>query len=128
MQFRERYSVAASAGTAAAEKYALGTDYQANGYTTRAQADNLGERLRLRAGQLLVDVGSGCGWPGLYLAEKHHCRVISLDPVPQGCAIAQTRSILDDLTARSMVVCADATAIPVASKSADAVLHTDVMC
>lgn len=50
------------------ERRVLGASYGASSYTTRAQADHLAGLLGLAAGTHLLDVGSGAGWPGIYLA------------------------------------------------------------
>lgn len=106
----------------------LGTDYHANGYTTRAQADQLGDLLDLAPGRILLDVGSGGGWPGLYLASRHGCSVIAIDPVVIGVLTAHRRIVDDAMTGRAWAVAGTAAALPVRPASVDAVVHTDVMC
>lgn len=106
----------------------LDSDYHANGYTTRTQADRLGELLDLAPGRLLVDVGSGCGWPGLYLAVRHGCSVVTIDPVMTGVTTARRRILDDAMTDRAWAVTGTAEALPLRPGSADAVVHTDVMC
>ena len=127
-RFRERYLVSGDAVMLAAEMETLGSDYQASGYTTRAQADELGRRLGLARGELLADIGAGCGWPGLYLAANHGCAVISLDPVIEGLRVAKSRSTADGLEERSWIVSAGADALPLRSESVDAIVQTDVLC
>lgn len=127
-RFRERYAASGAPAQLAAESEALGSDYQANGYTTRSQADELGRLLRLAPGQILLDIGAGCGWPGLYLAARHGCAAASLDPVAEGCAVARERARSDGLSARVWAVRADAVALPVRPGSVDAVVHTDLLC
>lgn len=112
----------------AAEMAALGTDYQATGYTTRAQVDEMGEDLALGPGQLLSDIGSGCGFPGLYLAKRHGCAVVSVDLVTEGVRAARHRGISDGLSERSWAIQASAESIPLLSGSVDAVVHADVSC
>ncbi len=106
----------------------LDSDYNANGYTTRAQADRLGHLLDLAPDRLLLDVGSGCGWPGLYLAARHGCSVVAIDPVVTGVATAHRRIAGDAMTDRAWAVAGTAEALPLRPASADAVVHTDVMC
>src|SRR5205807_6531345 len=69
-QFAERYRVGQTDDTRAVERIVIGGDWGANGYTTMAQADRLAEVLDLRPGKVLLDVGSGRGWPGLYLSRR----------------------------------------------------------
>jgi hypothetical protein len=123
----ERYRTTSPA-LIAAEFDVLGSDYHANGYTTRAQADILGERTGLSAGSLLVDLGSGCGWPGLYLTGKHGCRALSVDPVIDGSRVAAQRASDDGLSDRAWSVVGAGDRLPVRTAVADAVVHTDVLC
>ncbi len=127
-RFRERYTMSGEAALMAVEKESLGSDFQANGYTTRVQADEIGVALDLRPGQLLLDLGAGCGWPGLYLAEKYGCALISLDPVVEGARAAHRRTAADGMSDRSWPVLASADAIPFRPQSVDAIVHADVLC
>jgi 2-polyprenyl-3-methyl-5-hydroxy-6-metoxy-1,4-benzoquinol methylase len=43
------------------ERAVLGSDYGADGWTTREQADKLGEHVELVPGQRLLDLGCGRG-------------------------------------------------------------------
>ncbi len=122
------YARSASEVLQAIGRAALDSDYHANGYTTRAQADRLGELLDLAPGRLLLDVGSGCGWPGLYLALRHGCAVVTVDPVLTGVRTAHGRIIEDAMSDRAWAVAGAAEALPVRPASGDAVVHTDVMC
>lgn len=126
-RFRERYQLSGDSALIAAEIEVLGSDYQANGYTTMAQADDLGSLLRLDDTSRLLDIGSGCGWPGIYLAKKHHCEVVTLDPVDQGMLTAVERARHEGIKAH-MGVLARGTALPFVGQSFDAVVHTDVVC
>ncbi len=127
-RFRERYAVSGTDALLAAEREALGSDYQGNGYTTLAEADLIGDLLDLGPGRLLVDVGAGCGWPGLYLAERDGCSVVCVDPVAEGCAVGRQRAAADGIGHRALTVRADARSLPIRAGSADAVVHTDLLC
>lgn len=127
-RFRERYATSHEDAMVASEREVLGSDYQANGYTTRAQADLLGDLLELGPGVRLVDVGTGCGWPGLYLSLRRGCEVVAMDPVAEGAGVAAARAAHDGLDGRAWVLRGDAVHLPLAARCADAVLHTDVLC
>jgi hypothetical protein len=66
--FQERYGNRPSPTTREIERRVIGGDWGANGFTTMAQADTLARELGLSVGDRLLDLGSGRGWPGLYLA------------------------------------------------------------
>lgn len=125
-RFDERYGLAAAA-MLAVEREALGTDYGANGYTTRAEADEIGALLALHAGSHLLDLGSGCGWPGLHLAARAGCRLTSADPVASGVQRSVARGDDERLDAHLGVV-ADGAALPFAAGTFDALVHVDVLC
>jgi len=124
----ERYGLSGVDALVAAEMEALGSDYQANGYTTRKQADELGRVLELGPGRVVLDIGAGCGWPGLYLARKYGCTVISLDPVVEGGTVARARALTDGFETRAWAVQAVAQHLPIRPRTVDAVVHSDVLC
>lgn len=127
-RFGERYAASGAEVTRAVELAALGSDYGATGYLTRDQADDLGRRLDLRPGRVLLDIGAGCGWPGLYLARTSGCSVISADPVSEGAVTAQERIAVDGLESRATAVIAMGEQLPIHTGSIDAVVHGDVLC
>jgi len=127
-RFKQRYAVTGDETLLKVEREALGTDYQATAYTTSDQADEMGNDLRLGPGQLLLDIGAGCGWPGLYLAKEYLCAVVSVDLALAGVHVARERSQRDGLSGRSSAVQASADAIPLRSRSVDAIVHADAMC
>ena len=127
-RFAKRYGLTGTTAELATEFEALGSDYQANGYTTMEQANHLSDVLELQPGMVLGDLGSGCGWPGLHLARSTGCAVISIDPVAEGCATANRRLTSDGLVAPSAAICGEAESIPIRPASVDAVVHGDLLC
>jgi len=77
--FEQRYGAAAAPVAVEIGRRVIGGDWGANGYTTMTQADQLAAGLQLSAADRLLDVGTGRGWPGLYLAARSGCRVVLAD-------------------------------------------------
>lgn len=126
--FTQRYQVATDGVVADVEREVLGSAWGANGYTTLAQADELGERLGLSASSRLLDIGSGRGWPGLYLAQRHSCEVVLTDLPLDGLAVARSTALARGLAGRSSEVVASARDQPFRGATFDAAVHTDVLC
>jgi hypothetical protein len=110
------------------ERAVIGGDWGANGYTTVAQADRIAELLELDASSLLLDVGAGRGWPGLYLAASTGCAVLLSDVPVEGLNVAAARSRMEGLSGRAWCVNANAGDNPFRPATFDAVVHTDVLC
>jgi predicted O-methyltransferase YrrM len=127
-RFSDRYAASGAEALIEVEREVLGSDYQANGYTTLSQAGQIGLTLGLRNGDRLLDLGSGCGFPGLYLADRFGCRVATLDPVSTGAATAAARAERDGLADRHLAVIGNGAAPPFRDRSFDAIVHLDVMC
>ena len=126
--FEQRYGIAAAAVAREVERRVIGGDWGANGYTTMTQADQLAAGLELSAGDLLLDLGTGRGWPGLYLAARSGCRVVLTDLPLEGLRVAANRAAAEGLAGRASVVVSAASGLPFRAGSFDAVIHTDVLC
>jgi SAM-dependent methyltransferase len=126
--FKQRYGNSPSRTARQVEQRVIGGDWGANGYTTMAQADTLASGLGLSAGDRLLDLGTGRGWPGLYLAARTGCRVVVTDLPLEGLRVAADRAAAEGIAARTGVVASAASGLPFRAGSFDAVIHTDVLC
>lgn len=106
----------------------LGADYGSTGYTTKDQADLLATHLQLRPGDRLADIGTGNGWPGIYLVESAGCAVVGTDLPYAGMANARERAAFDGHDGRATYAVATGRHQPLRSRVFDAVVHTDVLC
>ena len=80
------------------------------------------------AGQVLLDLGSGCGWPGIHLAVRSGCHLVSVDPVEAGVHRTEARAAAEGLAARSLAMVGDGEHLPLAPGTVDALVHADVLC
>ena len=126
-RFHNRYSLPVTDAALAVEREVIGANVGASGYTTVAQADALIPELRLRPGTLLLDVGAGRGWPGLYLARKTGCDVVLADIPAPALAAAAKRANEAGLSGRASPLRAAADYLPFQSSVFDAVVHTDTL-
>ena len=125
--FEARYRVQPSDVTRNIERAVIGGDWGANGYTTKDQADELGHRLTLTDDSVLLDLGAGRGWPGLYLAATTGCRVVLTDVPADALETAMARADVEGLSDRATAVICSARHLPFGAESFDAVVHTDVL-
>jgi 2-polyprenyl-3-methyl-5-hydroxy-6-metoxy-1,4-benzoquinol methylase len=126
--FEQRYGIAAAGVAREIERRVIGGDWGANGYTTMAQANQLASGLGLSEADRLMDLGTGRGWPGLYLAARSGCRVVLVDLPLEGLRVAAARARSDGLAGRASMVVAAASGLPFHTGGFDAIIHTDVLC
>jgi SAM-dependent methyltransferase len=127
-RFRDRYGEDRTEAVLQIERAVIGGDWGANGYTTIAQADLLGDALGLGPGMRLLDLGAGRGWPGLYLAVRRGCDVVLSDVPIEGLRLALARADTEGATGRATAVASSARALPFQPETFDAMVHTDVLC
>ncbi|MFN2593651.1 MAG: class I SAM-dependent methyltransferase [Actinomycetota bacterium] len=126
-QFAERYALGHREVLSMIERAVIGGDWGANGYTTVEQVNELAELLELDASKRLLDVGTGQGWPGLYLAKKTGCEVVVTDLPIEGLRPATDRAKREEIRALGAIVCS-ARRLPFGDRSFDALCHADVLC
>ena len=127
-RFIREYAVPLTDVARQVELEVLGSINGANGYTTVDQANQLIQQLDLGPSCRLLELGSGRGWPGSYLAEQSGCRAVLTD-VPVN-ALKQAAATVEqrNLGARCSFVAADGRALPFKTHSFDRIVHTDVLC
>ena len=126
--FREWYGREYEGVFVEIEREVIDGDYGANGYTTRAQVDDIAARLRLGAGTRVLDIGTGRGWPALYFAATRRCEVVACDVPVEGLTVGVRRARADGLDQRVRFVAASGDALPFCTPSFDAIVHTDTLC
>src|SRR5262245_1671441 len=125
---RQMYEVGGHPVAREVERLTLGCDFGANGYATLAEVGALAGLLDLGPDRRLLDVGSGQGWPGLYLARETGCQVVLTDVPVEGLATAARRASREDLGDRAWALAARGQTLPVRAGAFDAAIHTDVLC
>jgi 2-polyprenyl-3-methyl-5-hydroxy-6-metoxy-1,4-benzoquinol methylase len=127
-RFRDRYGEDRTEVVLQIERAVIGGDWGANGYTTMAQADLIGDALGLAPGMRLLDLGAGRGWPGLYLSVRRGCDVVLSDVPFEGLRLALARAATERANGRATAVASSARALPFRPETFNAVVHTDVLC
>src|SRR5918996_5143757 len=127
-EFSERYRARAAFDIMDdIERRVLGEAWGAGGFTTVAEAGQLLERLHLRSGRRLLDLGAGFGWPGLYIARESGCEVVVTDMPLEGLQVAVGRAHAERVRSLGAVACSGRHP-PFAEGTFDAIVHTDVLC
>ncbi|MFP6771031.1 MAG: class I SAM-dependent methyltransferase [Alphaproteobacteria bacterium] len=113
------------------ERRVCGCDYGGTSWSTRAEADRLRQLLALGRDRHLLEVDAGAGWPGLYLAKTSQCEVTLTDLHPGSLHIASGRVARDWVEGESGMhhfAVAEGGALPFATGTFDAIVHSDVLC
>ncbi len=110
------------------EQSALGCDYGGTSWTTRQQVDAIVETLQLSKESMLLDVGSGSGWPGLLLSKLSDCNVTLLDIPRNALRHARQRAVDDEMQAQVYIASGNGLALPFIDGCFDRVSHSDVLC
>lgn len=127
-RFSNRYRHVQSDVVKAIERSVCGCDYGASSWTTVDEIEKIIELLGLSKADHLLEIGSGTGWPGLFLAEKIACSATLTDLPLEGLNLALDRATRDGLQERIAVVAASGNLLPFNNEFFDAVFHSDVLC
>ena len=127
-RFHAEQKISFSPPRLAVECAVCGSDYGGTSWTTMDEAGRVAEMLGVGPGELLLEIGAGSGWPGLYLAGRTGCDVVLSDIPYLGLASALARGVADGLGGRLSATVADGGALPFLDGVFDAVSHSDVLC
>lgn len=122
--FSRKYSKPQSTVAQRVEEAVLGHAVGLSGYTTVDQARLLCERMNVETGALVLDIGTGRGWPGVFLARCMECRIVFTD-MPVGVLTEAMQRFLPEESLANAVA-ADGRAIPFRSEIFDAIVYADV--
>ncbi len=109
--FTQQYEIVQADVMLAIERDSCGSDYGGTSWTTRAEADHVGRLLELAPNDRLLDVGSGAGWPGLYLAQTSGCDIALTDLPLSGLQTAAKRAVTDQIAGICWTAAADGAAL-----------------
>jgi len=126
--FTRNYACSALPAVKALERDVLGCDYGGTSWTTREEARHIMSSLELHSGSRLLEVGSGSGWPGLYLCAETGCDVTLLDMPLIALEQAKERASQDDMLGQVSVVNGNGTSLPFADAAFNRLSHSDVLC
>lgn len=125
-RFRGYYASTSHTVLRELELRTLGADYGGNGYTDVDQISVFLDLLGVGPGDHVLEIGSGAGWPGLYLAKASGCSVVISDVPWEGLAWGAERGLRDDIDVDA--VACSGTDLPFRDHTFDGVTHSDVMC
>jgi predicted O-methyltransferase YrrM len=77
-----------------------------------AATEGLATLLEPRAGESIVDIGSGIGGPARWLANHFNCKVTGVDLTPEFCDAARQLNIHTDMIDRVVIHEGSALALP----------------
>jgi len=108
------------------ERRTLGAAYGGNGYTDIHQVERFADLLDVGEDDRVLELGSGAGWPGLYIARETRSTVVLSDIPWEGIAWGSRRGRAEGVQVDG--VACSGTQIPFRDRSFEGVTHSDVMC
>jgi SAM-dependent methyltransferase len=96
-------------------------------YTSRSELRRIAEEVRVGAGELLVDIGSGRGGPGLWVAATTGADYCAVDIAEPGLAEVRRRAAALRLDGRARTALGSFEALPFGAGEAAAVMSIDAL-
>lgn len=96
-------------------------------YVSRTELVQFQRELRVRTGDLLLDVGCGRGGPALWTATHTGAHLIGIDIARSAAADAASRAADLGVNHRAAFVCATFDRLPLATAAVDAVMSIDAL-
>lgn len=129
--FSEEFAAPESAVQARVWAEVLGAEYPAElapySYTTRSELALFAAEVRVGPGELLVDVGSGRGGPGLWVAATTGAGYVAVDIAVEGLAEVKRRAARLGLGDRVDALERSFESLPLPDGRADAVMSIDAL-
>ena len=110
------------------ERRVCGCDYGCTSWTTKDETADIINMLGLSAATKFLEIGSGAGWPGLYLAKQTGAETTLIDLPFEGLKAAKRRAAADGQAETCHIAQADGAALPFKDGSFEAIYHSDVLC
>lgn len=126
--YGQQYRDSSAAIMLSIEEAVFGSDYGSSGYTSVEQAKQLIEVLPLGPDKRVLDLGAGCGWPGLFLALETESSLVATDLPLNGLIRAADRAGTEGISERVLAVVSSARALPFCDASFDTIVHSDFLC
>ncbi len=125
-RFRDYYVHSDHAVLRELEMRTLGADYGGNGYTDTVQVEHFVDLLGIGTGDRVLELGSGAGWPGVYISKVSGASVVISDIPWEGVSWGVRRAKAEriDVTAISC----SGIDLPFRDAMFDGVTHSDVLC
>ena len=92
-----------------------------------AATEEVATLLQPKAGERLLDIGSGIGGPARWLAAKSGCHVTGVDLTPEFCAAARALNAACGMADRVTIIEGSALALPVPDGAFDAAYSQNVI-
>lgn len=110
------------------EQSVCGCNYGGTSWTTKSEAQEMGQLMKLAPGIQYLEIGAGSGWPSLFLVKSTGCHATLTDISNEGLRIAEQRSKQDRTEDRCRFAYTGGDDLQLATEEFDTIGHSDVLC